>query len=69
MTDSDKPIEVQNLETLENSATKSVTADGLTVQYDLEFAEKRRLQLERLNPTDRRLVRPRIYSIRLGGIR
>jgi hypothetical protein len=62
----DYSAEIAQLETLLNSATKSVSADGLNTQFDLDVARTRLAELRRLQG-DLRLVKPRIATLDLGG--
>jgi hypothetical protein len=55
-----------NLETLINSATQSVSTDGLSTTFDLDEARKRLAELYRLQG-DTTMVRPRVVRVRLGG--
>jgi hypothetical protein len=58
--------EILQLEALVNSATTSVSTDGLSTAFDLDEAKKRLAELRRLNG-DTTLVRPRMARVRLGG--
>lgn len=58
--------EILRLETLINSATTSVSTDGLSTSFDLEEAKKRLAELRRL-AGDTQMVRPRVVRVRLGG--
>jgi hypothetical protein len=58
--------EISTLEALVNSATTSVSADGLSTSFDLDAAKKRLLELRRLQG-DWQLVRPRVATLNLEG--
>jgi hypothetical protein len=58
--------EIQQLEALINSASTSVSTDGLSTSFDLDKARKRLAELRRLQG-DLRLVRPKVASLNLGG--
>lgn len=57
--------EILQLETLINSATTSVSTDGLSTSFDLDKAQKRLAELLRLQGST--MVRPRVVRVRLGG--
>jgi hypothetical protein len=65
----DLTAQKESLDALMNSATTKVSVDGQSTEFDLAFAEKRRAALERISPTDTRMVRPRMYGINLGSVR
>lgn len=58
--------EIKQLEDLVNSASASVSADGLSASFDLDKAQKRLAELYRLQGTTN-MVRPRVVRVRLGG--
>jgi hypothetical protein len=58
--------EILNLETLINSATDSVSTDGLSTSFNLDEAKKRLAELYRLQG-ETTMVRPRAVRVRLGG--
>jgi hypothetical protein len=58
--------EILRLETLINSATNSVSTDGLSTSFDLEAAKKRLAELYLL-AGQTTMVRPRVVRVRLGG--
>ena len=58
--------EIAQLEALINSATTSVSTDGLSTTFDLDKAERRLAELLRLQG-ETTMVRPRIARVRLGG--
>ena len=62
----DYSAEIQRLEELINSATNSVSTDGLSTNFNLEQARKRLAELYRLQG-ETKLVRPRVVRVRLGG--
>jgi hypothetical protein len=62
----DYSAEILHLESLINSATQSVSADGLSTTFDLAKAQKRLAELRRLQG-DLTMVRPRVATINLEG--
>jgi hypothetical protein len=58
--------EILQLEQLVNSATKSVSTDGLSTTFDLDEAKKRIAELRRLQG-DLTMVRPRLATLNLEG--
>jgi hypothetical protein len=58
--------EILNLENLINSATQSVSTDGLSTSFDISEARKRLAELYRLQG-ETTMVRPRVVRVRLGG--
>jgi hypothetical protein len=62
----DYSAEIQQLEQLINSASSSVSTDGLSTSFDLDHAKKRLAELRRLQG-DLTLVRPKVATLNLGG--
>lgn len=58
--------EILHLENLINSATNSVSTDGLSTSFNLEEAKKRLAELRRLQG-DLAMVRPKVSTLNLGG--
>jgi hypothetical protein len=63
---SDYTAEILRLETLINSATNSVSTDGLSTSFDLDAARKRLAELYRLSG-ETQMVRPKAVRVRLGN--
>jgi hypothetical protein len=62
----DFSAEIAQLEQLINSATNSVSTDGLSTNFNLEHATKRLAELRRLQG-DLSMVRPKVSTMNLGG--
>jgi hypothetical protein len=63
---SEHAAEILRLETLINSATNSVSTDGLSTSFDLDAARKRLAELYRLSG-ETQMVRPKAVRVRLGN--